>query len=67
MSTNTSSREEPIRVDSLDNVDGLEGHYVITPVYKVPIYIPKRSKNGTPILPKDWYDDYWDEVEPRLN
>lgn len=63
----TSTLSEPIRVSSLKDIRGLEGHYVLTPESKVPIYIPRRTKDGTPILPEDWYDDYWDEVEPRLN
>ena len=61
------SSEEPIRVNSLKETEGLEGHYVIAPEYKWPVYIPRRTPDGTPILPEDWYDDYWDEVEPRLN
>ena len=59
--------EEPIRVSSLKDTKGLEGHYVITPESKWPVYIPRISPNGIPILPEDWYEDYWDEVEPRLN
>ena len=62
-----NEEEEPINVSSISNTDGLEGHYVIVPGMKVPVYVPKRTKDGTPILPEDWYDDYWDEVEPRLN
>lgn len=46
-----------IFVKSLKHTKGLEGNWVICSKYKWPIYIPKRDKNGIPILPADWRDD----------
>lgn len=56
--------EKPIPVDSLEDTDGLEGHYVTVPQFRFPIYIPRRDENGVPILPEDWHDeedDNWKE------
>ena len=46
-----------IYVKNLKHTKGLEGHWVLCPKYKWPIYIPKRTKDGVPILPADWEDD----------
>ena len=46
-----------IYVKNLKHTKGLEGHWVLCPKYKWPIYIPKRTKDGVPILPTDWEDD----------
>lgn len=46
--------EDPILVESLDHVNGLEGHYVMCRGQTIPVYIPKRNKDGIPVLPKDW-------------
>ena len=39
----------------------LQGKYIKVPKYKTPIYVPKRNKDGVPILPKDWYEPYDDD------
>jgi len=50
------NKEKAIYVEDISNTDGLEGHYVVTPKYNVPVYIPKRTENGVPILPKEFQD-----------
>ena len=51
------NKEKAVYVDDIDNVEGLEGQYVVTPKFNVPVYIPRRTADGVPILPKEFSDD----------
>ena len=52
------SRTNAIPVRSLNPEDlaGMEGRYVIAPEWRLPSYIPVLDENGKPIIPKEWYD-----------
>ena len=51
-------KNKPIEIANISEAAPYEGKYVIYPGCKFPVYVPKRSKDGTPILPESWYDEY---------
>ena len=59
-------RPVPVRSLNPEDIAGLEGQYVRAPECRFPVYIPRISEDGNPVLPDDWYEDYEEMPVPVL-